>query len=1186
MSYKACIDAVNKAAGRELSDAEVSEIFERLEAHRKRLEAEGALDGIDRKLRQLAREEGRKAKIAAALERKHAALTAIARDKLERQIDDHVAQGLSYPKAVLAVLEGTARGIVSGRKSVAAYRLAYEARFVGDMMAAIQRAHPHVVQLLDDQPFLSDVVREMFELRNGGQPGRTGNADAKAVADVFAKYAEVSRRDLNGLGANIGKLDGWAGPQVHDPYKLLGVTEDEWIAKILPRLDADRTFGRDQAQLDGIAVEHSQTKAERDALRLDLQDMGKDADRLARRIADLEGRRQTLGRVREVEAARLDERQAEYGANVERLMFNRRQAKLARAKLRKSKKPPAEIFAEVDGERLEFPDATHRRLFEYGRKLAGGNWREWSEGLGDLPGRSPDLAERDALWAELKGFVLDDGDARFRRPEDVDELALDYFAYGAETKAVGYVVDRDELPAYLLRERERGGGELAKKLEEGRLRAAPGQLTARARENAVAATRLRRRTERAHETIARIDGRAAQLDGKLAQLKAMADDLGRRMEQPRTRLGEVEGRLKDLDIARAELRSAVADPVEFLRQAYRTITTGRDNTITARQKGEHVGPANLARSLEKHRVLHFKSADDWLAYNGEFGHGNIFSSMVAHQSRSARLAAQMKVLGPNPEVMLGSLLEGLQLKVRNDPKIADADKAAIIRSLTTDAGSRIGSSLAEVRGLTLAPGHVTAARIGSGIRAVQSMAKLGGAVISSISDLVTGTANLKFHGKPLGQAWADQLVELVRGRGNREQRELAYLVGEGFDGIISHIITPHVAGDGAPGRMSQAMETFFRWSGLTAWTDARRAGAARMLSAYVGSKVGKGWKDLDGRFKHGLGLHGIGPKEWAAIREAQFRAASGKTYVTPDRIADLADDVVDKLIPAADVAGARAAFKVDETTMRQFKRTIPVPPEIQAERLAKFEAWLGRRRDGARLDLELGLRRYFADEVDFAVIETDEQTRRMMYWGTRPGTFAGEALRFVFQFKGFPIAYTNRVLGRAVMGGAGSTPAERLLNNGWHIGHLIAGTLAAGYMAMTAKDMLRGWWPPRDPKDPMTWMAAAAQGGGAGIYGDFLFGRASRFGNGPLETVAGPTLGAGAGALNLLMHLREGDAKAGDAFNVALQNTPFANLWYVRPAADFLVLNSLHEAMSPGYLGRQERMRRKDMGQERLWGGN
>jgi hypothetical protein len=858
MAAQDCIDAINAATGEKLTEDEVLAIAEQVEMRRKRLVAEGRLDNLDARLREAARDEADKVRLAAALQRKHAALTAIARDRLEKRVADLAAQGLNYRKAVLAILEGTSRGLVEGRHSVAATKQAFEGRYLGDMLAAFERERPHIVGRLRDTLFLNDVVREMFELRDGGKPGVTKNADAQFAAKTFATFAERSRTDLNRLGANIGKLDGWAGPQVHDSYKLLQVTDEAWTAAILPRLDLARSF--------------------------------------------------------------------------------------------------------------------------------------------------PDVDPTDT--AALK---------------------------------------------------------------------------------------------------------------------------------------------------------------KILAEVYLTITTGRDNTITAKEKGAVTGPANLAKSLAKHRVLHFKSADDWLSYSRDFGRGNIFTSMIAHQERAARLAAQMQMMGPNPEAMLDSLRGSLARRIRSDPRVKAKKKHKLITAI--EKGERIESALAEIRGLTLAPIDVTAGKLFSEYRGLQASAKLAGAILASVNDLVTSSINLRYQGKNIFAAYGETIGKLAT-PATSEEREIAYLAGEGFDGLIDNIIGRFYAEDGPPGFFSHLTTKVMKWQGLTWWTDKLRAVNVRIMSAWMGSKVGQRFDQLGPAYQHVLSQHGILAPQWDAIRQAQFRSNNGNVYVTADRVAALPDAAFDQLI-ASDVAAARAALKVDEAKS----------PETIAKREAQLEERTKRIRDRARLELELALRRFFADEAQFAILEADVATRRVLLRGTLPGTVWGEAARLVAQFKSFPVAFTQRVLGRAVLGGRGRNAAERLLNQSGHIGHLVAGLLVAGYASMTLKDAVRGQTP-RDPTKWRTIVAALAQSGGAGIYGDFLFGQANRFGNSALETLAGPGLGGAAGLINLAARTRDGDVKAGEYLNIALQNTPVINLWYARPALDWLILNALREELSPGYLRRQERQRRKDYGQE------
>jgi len=109
------------------------------------------------------------------------------------------------------------------------------------------------------------------------------------------------------------------------------------------------------------------------------------------------------------------------------------------------------------------------------------------------------------------------------------------------------------------------------------------------------------------------------------------------------------------------------------------------------------------------------------------------------------------------------------------------------------------------------------------------------------------------------------------------------------------------------------------------------------------------------------------------------------------------------------------------------------------------------------------------------------------------------------------------------------------------------------------------------------------QGGGAGIYGDFIFGQASRMGGGTMETLAGPVLSEGGRIVDLYHtaigatmestgqssseRMRQVGAKA---FNEAINNTPFINLFYSRMILNYAIFYRIQESMNPGYLRRQE----------------
>ncbi|HGN1460040.1 TPA: hypothetical protein ACKRR0_001523 [Pseudomonas aeruginosa] len=288
--------------------------------------------------------------------------------------------------------------------------------------------------------------------------------------------------------------------------------------------------------------------------------------------------------------------------------------------------------------------------------------------------------------------------------------------------------------------------------------------------------------------------------------------------------------------------------------------------------------------------------------------------------------------------------------------------------------------------------------------------------------------------------------------------------------------------------------------------------------------------------------------------------ADGRDYMTPDGVADITDERI-------------AQYLGDQDR--------PVSPGAIRE---------------TRQDLERSLRAYINDRVTYAVLEPDARTRSIMNQGTQPGTVPGDLLRFVTQFKSFPAAYMQKTLGRELYG-RGYTPAGlgenfrggrdliRALRNGngerLALAQLVLWTTAFGYLSMASKDVAKGR-EPRNPDDYKTWVAAMAQGGGLGIFGDYLFGEANRFGNSALESAAGPTLSTTADLMNLWARAKEGEDTAASLLRIAQNNTPFLNLFYSRIVLDHLLFYSIQEALNPGSLRRTEQRIQKENDQQFL----
>lgn len=608
-----------------------------------------------------------------------------------------------------------------------------------------------------------------------------------------------------------------------------------------------------------------------------------------------------------------------------------------------------------------------------------------------------------------------------------------------------------------------------------------------------------------------------------------------------------------LDLERSFPNMLNEERLRILGSIYETIVTGIDPARAPFESSGLKGPANLANAAARARVLHFRDADAWLEYRARFSDGHVHDAMVAHLRHAGHLAAQLERLGPNPEANMLRIIETLAQDVRDNTALPWDVRRARADALEKWRAASIGSAWGEVSGLIAVPVSVRAARIGSAVRAVQSMAKLTGALLSSFTDLPVRAQALRWQGKGWLSSTAESIAELMQGIGRGQQREIAVMLGGGADGMRDHIVSAWHANDSAPGMLRNLTTTMFRLQGLTWWTDAMKAGSARALSRWMGHNRGLAFDALTPEYRRVLSMQGIDAGAWDAIRSTAWRGEDGNFYVTPDRLAGLDDTAI------AGLAAERIAALGENADPARVAR-------ILAER---------------RRELSVTLHRFFADEMRSAVIEPDAASRRATLWGTRPGTVTGELMRAIAQFKSFPVAFSQRVLGREVMGRSNEPALARILNTSSSLGALIATLTVTGYVGMSAKDLVRGYGP-RDPLAYKTILAALAQGGGGGIYGDFLFGEASRFRTSMLETFAGPALSTTAQIANLWARARDGDAKAGEALNIVLQNTPFINLWYARPVLDFLVLNAARESLSPGYLRRQAAGRARDYGQHRI----
>lgn len=590
----------------------------------------------------------------------------------------------------------------------------------------------------------------------------------------------------------------------------------------------------------------------------------------------------------------------------------------------------------------------------------------------------------------------------------------------------------------------------------------------------------------------------------------------------------------------------------FLHNVYLSLASGVH--IKAQGSANPLASAlemgSLASRISHERILHFMDGEAWFEYNAKYGARNLRDAIMNGLSHAAGNTALMRMFGPSPQENLEAVSRDILLFLKKAGDLKAVDRFKKMQRC-------LDNEMKEVDNSINIPGSPSMAAVARNTRALISMSKLGGAVISGFSDIPTFAVEMAYQGKSLFGSLARAMVNMAKGRGSLEQRRILSSLGVYMDAMCGGIASRFGDADFS-GKMSAAMRMYFKANLLSWWTDTHKASAGLMMAHDMALIKDLSFDQIKPQERRLLSLYGIDAEQWDMLRRGNMAMADGREYLTPDAAYDVTDDEIKSYLA------------------NQGKR-------VTSLRLQNFREELADR-----------LRTLYKDRVQYAVLEPDARTNALLHQGQEVGTALGEALRFISQFKSFPVVFMQRAMGRELYGrGADSwwRGAVRYHGEMSNLGLLIALTTVFGYVSMTAKQLIAGKTPRgfTDEKGnfdaKMAWKticAAAVQGGGMGIYGDFIFGEKSRMGNSLPATLAGPAIGIAGNAISVLQDFREGEFGEGPQANAArlmINNIPGNNLFYVRAALDYTILNSFYEWLNPGYLRRMRRRIEKENNQ-------
>ncbi|WP_062222196.1 hypothetical protein [Aureimonas sp. D3] len=485
-----------------------------------------------------------------------------------------------------------------------------------------------------------------------------------------------------------------------------------------------------------------------------------------------------------------------------------------------------------------------------------------------------------------------------------------------------------------------------------------------------------------------------------------------------------------------------------------------------------MGAGSLATQRQDHRFLTFKSADDWMTYNQAFGEGDPVQAMFRHVNGMARDIAAMEVLGPNPNAMVEWMIQNVRAEIAK----ADLGKSSYAklrsRAAKWASGTAPGSFAewqmkalwSELRGAPTAAAGISTTM--DTVKNLMNAALLGGAGITAIATDPFIAAGARFlGGLPIVHKDMFAMLKMLKAS-NREEIQRAGVIWGDYMHVMegeARFVGPMLGQHWSQRLVDRSMMLNL----LTPLTTGRKLVEARAWQATLADHAASDFSALPERLRVTMEGFGIDAADWEIMRASVDPAG----FVTPMSIADRGGEVR-YLQPGPDGALVDAELAAETKALRH--------REV-AEKLAELTAaWSERSAPGGT-----------------------PNARSFVMGGLSRGTYTGEAVSFALQFKSFGLSFTTLQLeamqritamqsgGRAVAFGYGTA--------------LVASLSLGAAMAMQIKALTDGKdLEDMSPTNGQFWWRAMMQGGGFGLFGDFINSSTNRFGGGLQDTLAGP----------------------------------------------------------------------------------
>lgn len=581
------------------------------------------------------------------------------------------------------------------------------------------------------------------------------------------------------------------------------------------------------------------------------------------------------------------------------------------------------------------------------------------------------------------------------------------------------------------------------------------------------------------------------------------------------------------------------DADRLLDEVYKNITT---NGWHDRTPGFSVGAQALFNAHGEQRILHFKSADDWMAYNEAFGAQNPFQAIISQMQSMSRDIARMRAFGPNPKAGLENAIQVMQKGASEAPrnrrsslarkiyarKLGAVQPEEIVNRKAIKARVMHGVMTGEFE----QPAHETVAALAANTRNLLTAAQLGAAVFSQTTDMITMRQAAAAIGLNKGGSFARVMKSITTGIEPQVARDLGFIMdswanaGAARARVYGDVWSPELSG--------RVTNVVMKLNGMEALTNHERLGVALAFGSDLAGLAGKRFDELHPGMQRFMSERSITARDWDLLRDPAvlYTDPQGGKHMNP-------------------------RWFLEHSTL----------PRHEAE------------------DLSIRFGGLIEAHLDRSIPLTSLRGRASTGGGSRPGTEWGEIARSFGMYKSyaFSLMFSQMQLWRELHGDFASKAL--------FMTKFAAGMIVAGAVSVQLKELVKG----RDPRQMDSakfWGAAFMQGGGLGIFGDFFSASTSRTGGGFGEVLGGPVVGAASdisravGSNLTRAHEGKPPLLGRDLVNLGRRYNPAATYWPTRVALDRMLWDQLQLALDPeaavGF-AQAERRRARDYGNQAWW---